>query len=172
MIRRMLVLGATVFAAFAATAMLATSAGAQYVPGQPGIVVDPSCSAVGGSITVLGSGAPASATITITVNGLTLGTVTSNPDGDFQTAALVLPTSLTSGEYTLHATSGTVYDVTTTLDVAIGPCAVAASNVAQGSSGTLPVTGTNSGDWVKAGLTLVAIGGLLVLATRRRRAAV
>ena len=172
MIRRMLVLGAMVFAALAATAMLATSAGAQYVPGQPGIVVDPSCSAVGGTITVLGSGAPANATVTITVGTNTLGTVTANPDGDFQTASLALPTSLTSGQYILHATSGTVYDVTTNLDVAIGPCAVAATNVTQAQSGTLPVTGTNSGEWVKAGLTLVAIGGLLVLATRRRRAVI
>jgi LPXTG-motif cell wall-anchored protein len=160
-----------VFAALAATAMLATSAGAQYVPGTPGIVVDPSCSAVGGNITVLGSGAPANATITITVQGITLGTVTASGDGNFQTGALPLPSSLTSGQYTVHATSGTVYDTTTTLDVATGPCAVAAANVSQGS-GTLPVTGTNSGEWVKAGLSLVAIGGLLVLATRRRRALV
>ncbi len=170
MIRRMLVLGAMVFAALAATAMLATSAGAQYVPGTPGIVVDPSCSAVGGNITVEGSGVPASSTVTITVNGITLGTATSNPDGDFLTAALALPSSLTSGQYTLHATTGTV-DLTTNLDIAIGPCAVSAVTVAQGT-GTLPVTGTNSGEWVKAGLSLVAIGGLLVLATRRRRALV
>ncbi len=170
MIRRMLVLGAMVFAALAATAMLATSAGAQYVPGQPGIIVTPSCSAVGGNITVEGSGVPASSVVTISVNGITLGTVTANPDGDFLTSALALPTSLTSGQYTLHATTGAI-DLTATLDVATGPCAVAAATAAQGG-GTLPVTGTNSGEWVKAGLSLVAIGGLLVLATRRRRALV
>lgn len=170
MIRRMLVLGAMVFAALAATAMLATSAGVQYVPGQPGIIVDPGCSPVGGNITVEGSGVPANSVVTITVNGTTLGTATANGDGDFLTASLPLPATLTSGQYTLHATTGSV-DLTATLDVATGPCAVSAATVAQ-SPGTLPVTGTNSGEWVKAGLSLVAIGGLLVLATRRRRAVV
>ena len=80
----------------------------------------------------MGSGAPANATVTITVNGITLGTVTANPDGDFQSGALALPSSLTSGQYTVHATTGTVYDLTTTLSVATGPCAVAAANVSPG----------------------------------------
>jgi len=172
-IRRMLVLSAMVFAALAATAMMATSAGAQYVPGQPGIIVDPSCSAVGGTISVEGSGVPDSATVTIQVNGVTLGTTTSNNEGDFLITGLSLPSSFPSGQYTLHAISGSV-DLTATLDIAVGPCAVAGNNVTAttAATGALPVTGTNSGDWVKAGLSLVAIGGLLVLATRRRRSLV
>jgi len=171
-IRRMLVLSAMVCAFLAATTMLATSAGAQYVPGQPGIIVDPSCSPLGGQITVEGSGVTPNSTVTIQINGVTLGTATSNPDGDFLTGKLTLPPSITSGQYTLHALSGSL-DLTAVLSVASGPCAVAANNVtATTVASTLPVTGTNSGEWVKAGLSLVAIGGLLVLATRRRRALV
>jgi LPXTG-motif cell wall-anchored protein len=170
-IRRMLVLSAMVLATLTATAMLATSAGAQYVPGTPGIIVNPSCSAVGGTITVEGSGFPDSATVTIQVNGATLGTTTSNDEGDFLTSALALPAGLTSGTYTLHAVSGST-DLTSVLNIAVGPCAVAAANVTNSTAATLPVTGTNSGDWVKAGLSLLAIGGLLVLATRRRRSLV
>ncbi len=123
----------------------------------------------GGTITVEGSGVPANSMVSIVINGTTIGTATSNPDGDFLTGKLTLPSSFGSGDYTVHAVSGTTFDVTAVLGIATGPCAVAAQNVTQTST-TLPVTGTNSGEWVKAGLSLVAIGGLLVLATRRRRA--
>jgi len=171
-IRRVLVLSAMVCAVLAATTVLATSAGAQYVPGQPGIIVDPTCSPLGGQITVEGSGVPAGSTVTIQINGITLGTTTANPDGDFLSDKLTLPTSITSGQYTLHALAGSL-DLTAVLSVATGPCAVAANNVtATTVASSLPVTGTNSGEWVKAGLSLLAIGGLLVLATRRRRALV
>jgi LPXTG-motif cell wall-anchored protein len=167
----MLVLGAVVLAAFGGIVAMAASAEAQYVPGTPGIIVDPTCSAVGGQITVEGSGVADSSTVTIQINGQTIGTATANDEGDFLTDKITLPSTLTSGDYTVHALQGSL-DLTATLGIATGPCAVAAANVTQSTSSTLPVTGTNSGDWVKAGLSLLAVGGLLVLATRRRRAVV
>jgi LPXTG-motif cell wall-anchored protein len=164
-IRRMFVLSAMVLTALAATAMLATSAGAQYVPGQPGIIVVPGTTTVGGTFTVEGSGCPADVTVTIQINGITIGTVTSNGDGDFLTGNLTLPPSITPGQYTVHALCGSL-DLTAVLSVsALAPVTTAAA-------ATLPVTGTDSGGWIKVGLSLVAIGGLLVLATRRRRALV
>lgn len=171
MIRRMLVLGAMVVAVFGATVSMAASAGAQYVPGEPGIIVDPSCSPVGGNISVEGSGVADSSTVTIQINGQTIGTTTANNEGDFLTGQITLPTTFTSGEYQIHAIQGSL-DLTAVLSIATGPCAVAATNVTQTTSSTLPVTGTNSGEWVKIGLALVAVGGLLVLATRRRHAVV
>jgi LPXTG-motif cell wall-anchored protein len=165
-IRRMLVLGAMVLAALATTAMLATSAGAQYVPGTPGIIVNPVTVAVGGTFTVEGSGCPANVTVTIQINGTTVGTVTSNGEGDFITGNITLPPSITAGQYTVHALCGDL-DLTAVLSVsALAPVTTVAPAT------TLPVTGTNSGDWVKVGLSLLAVGGLLVLATRRRRSLV
>ena len=68
---------------------------------QPGIIVDPSCSPVGGSITVEGSGVPGQLTVTIQINGaIAVGTATSNPDGDFLTDKITLPPSITPGQYT------------------------------------------------------------------------
>ncbi len=113
-------------------------------------------------MTVQGTGCPANVTVTIKIGDVVIGTVTSDANGDFTDPNIVLPPSITPGTYTVHALCGDL-DLTAVLSVN----ALATTTVAPG---TLPRTGTDSGVWVKIGLSLVAIGGLLVLATRRRRA--
>ena len=167
MIRRILVLGALLVTTMAALAVTATAVSAQYVPGQPGIIVDPNSTTVGGTVTVEGSGCPADGTVTIKIGTVEVGTVTSDEEGNFILKDIVLPPSITPGQYTVHALCGDL-DLTAVLSVsALPPSTTTATTVA-----TLPKTGTDSGSWVKVGLGLVAVGGLLVLATRRRRSMV
>jgi LPXTG-motif cell wall-anchored protein len=163
-IRRLLMVSALLVTAMASLTMAATTASAQYHPGTPGIIVDPGTTTVGGKVTVQGSGCPANVTVTIKIGDVVVGTVISNGDGDFIDPNIVLPPSITPGTYTVHALCGDL-DLTTVLSVsALAPTTTAAT------TGTLPRTGTDSGLWVKVGLSLVVVGGLLVLATRRRRA--
>jgi LPXTG-motif cell wall-anchored protein len=161
-----LVLGALLVTTMATLAIGATAASAQYVPGTPGIIVNPGSTTVGGKVTVQGSGCPANVTVTIKIGDVTVGTVTSDGEGNFILKDIVLPPSITPGQYTVHALCGDL-DLTAVLSVsALAP----STTVATG--GTLPKTGTDSGMWVKVGFSLVAVGGLLVLATRRRRSLV
>ena len=164
MIRRILVLGALVVTAMATLAVAATTASAQYVPGTPGIIVDPSSTTVGGTVSVEGSGCPARVTVTIKIGDVTVGTVTSDEEGNFILKDIVLPPSIKPGQYTVHALCGDL-DLTAVLSVSALPPSTTIE-----VAPTLPKTGTDSGMWVKVGLSLIAVGGLLVLATRRRRA--
>ena len=165
MIRRTLMLGALLVTAMATLALAATTASAQYVPGTPGIIVDPGSTTVGGTVTVEGSGCPPGVTVTIKIGNVVVGTVVSNGEGDFIDKNIKLPPSITPGQYTVHALCGDL-DLTAVLSVSALP----PSTTVQVAP--LPKTGTDSGTWVKIGFSLVAVGGLLVLATRRRRALV
>jgi LPXTG-motif cell wall-anchored protein len=164
-IRRLLVLGALLATVVATIAVPATVASAQYQPNPPGVVVDPGTVTVGGKVTVTGTGCPANVTVTIKIGDVVVGTVTSDSSGGF-TDNITLPPGIAPGTYTVHALCGDL-DLTAVLAVTAVPVSVTTVTVA-----TLPRTGTDSGVWVKIGLSLVAIGGLLVLATRRRRALV
>jgi LPXTG-motif cell wall-anchored protein len=160
LIRRMLMLSGLFVVLFA------TAAHAQYVPGEPGIIVDPGTVEVGGSIEVQGTGCPRDATVTIYVGDVLVATTTASDDGtgSFDVKDIVLPDSIGPGNYTVHAFCGEL-DLTAVLSVTAVATTTPPSTV-------LPVTGSDSGIYIKAGLGLVAVGGLLVLGTRRRRATV
>jgi LPXTG-motif cell wall-anchored protein len=136
------------------------------VPGEPGIIVNPGTVEVGGTIEVQGSGCPRDTTVTIYVGDVLVATTSTAPDdgtGSFDVKDIVLPDSLGPGEYTVHAKCGTL-DLTSVLNIsAVAPTTVPAT-------GTLPTTGSNTpGLLVPVGVGLVAVGGMVVLATRRRR---
>jgi len=164
-IRRMLVLSAILVVALAGTAH------AQYVPGEPGIVVNPGSVEVGGTIEVTGSGCPRDTLVTIYVGDTPVATTTTSPDdgtGSFDVTGIVLPAGIGPGEYTVHAKCGEL-DLTSVLSIS----AVATTTTATAATGTLPTTGSSlPGLLVPVGVGLVAAGGLAVLATRRRRHAI
>jgi LPXTG-motif cell wall-anchored protein len=162
-IRRILVLSAVLVVAMAGTAH------AQYVPGEPGIIVDPGTVQVGGTIEVQGSGCPRDTEVRIFVGDVLVATTHTAADdgtGSFDVKNIVLPADLGPGEFTVHALCGDL-DLTTVLSISAVPVTAAPA-----ATTTLPVTGSDSGMLVKAGFALVAAGGLVVLATRRRRATV
>jgi hypothetical protein len=160
LIRRMLMLSGLFVVLFA------TAAHAQYVPGEPGIIVDPGTVQVGGTIEVQGNGCPRNSAVTIYVGDVLVATTVASDDGtgSFDVKNIVLPTSLGPGTYTVHAYCGDL-DLTTVLSIT----AVATTTPPESQ---LPVTGGDYGIYVKSGLALVALGGLFVLTSRRRRATV
>ena len=163
MIRRILVLSAFLLVAMTGTAY------AQYVPGQPGVIVDPGTVQVAGTIEVQGSGCPRDSTVSIYVGDVLVATTTTaagDGTGSFDVKGIVLPASLGPGDYVVHAKCGTL-DLTSVLSIsAVAPTTAVAT-------GTLPTTGSDTpGLLVPIGVGLVTVGGLVVLATRRRRLSV
>ena len=137
-------------------------AGAQYQPGQPGLVLIPSTVIVSGSVTATGFGCRPGQTVVLTIDGTTVATTIARDDstGSFE-ATFTAPA--TPGIYTVVATCGLTI-VSSVLTV-IAPT----TTVAQ----TLPQTGSGDGtlSLARYGLVLVVAGGLVVLAMRRRRGA-
>jgi LPXTG-motif cell wall-anchored protein len=135
--------------------LFASSASAQYEdPGS--IIVDDPNPDVGDSITVTGSacGEPdVDVTVSITQNGQTIviGTATTGPDGSY-TLSGAIPASFTNGTAVITDSCGG------RLTITIGSVA--------GTS--LPRTGSESGALARVAVGLVAAGGLLLLATRKR----
>lgn len=136
-------------------------AGAQYQPGQPGLVLIPSTVTIGGSVTATGFGCRPGQTVVLTIDGTTVATTVAKDDstGSFE-ATFTAPG--TPGNYTVVATCGLTI-VSSILTVIANPTTTVAS--------TLPRTGSDDSTLAlaRAGLVLVVVGGLVVLAVRRRR---
>ena len=157
MIRRVLAIAAMLLL------VPATAAYAQYNPGQPGFIITPSTTTAGSQVSFVGEGCPPGSTVTFTSNGATLGSGPVGSDGKFSVPGTV-PSSFGPGQYTVTATCGNVV-MTNILTVV-----ASTSGVIPGTSGSLSRTGSDSMLLVRVGLGLLAAGGLVVLATRRRRA--
>jgi LPXTG-motif cell wall-anchored protein len=153
------------------SAVLTSSAGAQTTTCTASTAYNPSATftatpatAVPGTTVVLsGTGWPASSTISIAVGSTTAATTTTNASGAFS-FNFTIPAGAT-GTITATATCGALVLGTT---ITIGPVVTLAPTTVP--TGTLPTTGSNStGLLVPVSLSLVALGGLLVLAARKRR---
>ena len=160
MIRRVLAIAAMLLL------VPATAAYAQYNPGQPGFIITPSTTTAGSQVSFVGEGCPAGSTVTFTSNGVTLASGPVGSDGKFAVPGTV-PASFGPGQYTVTATCGDVL-MTNILTVVAATSGVIPGT--SGTSGSLPRTGSDSMLLVRIGLGLLAAGGLVVLATRRRRA--
>lgn len=155
-----------VLAVLATTLVLLTAAPAQAqdYPGGPTLTVDRPSVVCGDTVVITGKDFLPNSEVTLTVGGQVIGTVMTDDQGNFSFPWTV-PCSL-SGSVTVTAEDGV-----NTLSVSItvgapGPAPTAAPT--PGTSGTLPRTGSDSDLLVRGGLLLVAVGGLLVLATRKR----
>jgi LPXTG-motif cell wall-anchored protein len=160
LIRRGLVLLAVVLCAFS----FAPAAHAQYQPGTPGIVLTPSTTTPFEPVTAIGFGCPKGSTVVITIDGERVGQTTTKDDerGSFETK---FPAPGTPGTYTVTATCGStlVSSILTVIATPTTPTTVI-------TTVELPITGSDSTMFlVRAGLLLIAVGGLTVLAVRRRR---
>src|SRR3954451_3886628 len=98
---------------------LTGTAHAAYTPGEPGIIVNPGSTEVGGTIEVTGSGCPRDSEVKIYVGDTLVATTHTAPDdgtGAFDVTGIVLPPSLGPGEYTVHALCGEL-DLTSVLSI-------------------------------------------------------
>jgi hypothetical protein len=125
----------------------------------PTVTLSASTVAIGGQLTVTGSGFPANVSETIVLHSTpaTLGTVTTSSTGTFSLTATV-PGSVGSGSHTVVTSGSSPVTVTVPL------------TVTGGSGTTLAATGTNDGWmlWLAGALLLVGALGVGV-ATRTRR---
>jgi LPXTG-motif cell wall-anchored protein len=122
----------------------------------------------GGQLSVTAKGFPAGALVTFTLHSdpVVLGSATADGNGD-ATLTFTLPADTTPGMHTITA-----------VGVPPGQCdpevsselMVLAQNVTNttAATGSLPRTGTNSFELLQIALVLIAIGGLITLATRKR----
>jgi LPXTG-motif cell wall-anchored protein len=175
MIRRILVLATLVvgFLAMSGTA----PASAQY-EGPCGILIDPAVVAPGGTVNISGQGAPPGAVLEAYIGDVFLGstTATDDDDGVFFFGNLTIPNSLAPGDYTITVSiqGGAPFDedcqfadvLTNVLTIQAPPRPPSGN---QGGGGALPATGSDPMPTVQFAAMLLAVGGLLVLSTRKRR---
>ena len=154
MIRKMLL------AALVLVGLFAAPAAAQY----PGFQVNPGTSRPGGPANFNGKGCQPGETVTIRFDGTVGATVTAKPNGSFN-GQFRVPTTATPGTHTVTATCGNL--------VQSAPLDVRGSEVTRPNtgSGSLPRTGTDVDMLGLVGAGLLAAGGSVMLATRKRRAA-
>ncbi|MEJ5255106.1 MAG: carboxypeptidase-like regulatory domain-containing protein [Acidimicrobiales bacterium] len=150
----------------AGLALLVVAPAAQAQPGYEGgttlTVSDPS-PGCGSSVTLTGTGFKPNAEVTLTEQGGgVVGTATTDASGSFS-FVWVIPQPCTAGTVVITASDGT-----TVMGVSI---TIGAGSGGTSAPATLPRTGSDSANLLRAGVLLIAAGGLLVLATRKRAAA-
>lgn len=150
----------------AAGAQSVCEANAQY-QGSATFVANVTTVAPGGTVVFSGTGWPGSSTVAININGALVGEAPTTPTGTF-TFNYVVPASTPTS--TLNATAGCG---TFVLSQAVGVVAANTSTSAvpvatTAATGSLPVTGTQALWGAQIAIALVAVGGLLVLVSRRR----
>ena len=131
------------------------------------IVVAPTQVAPGHSVNIVAKGFNAGAVVTFTVdNTLVIGTDTANPGGVAHIQWDV-PADFAAGPHTITASGdGCTDPVQVSGEVTV----VLAATQTNDTGGTLPKTGGDYTNLLRIGILLVAAGGLVVLATRKRSA--
>jgi LPXTG-motif cell wall-anchored protein len=142
----------------------AAPASAQYIPGQPGCVIDPdqiiADTETPGTIQCINCVPEAQANAYAIVDGeeVLIGSATVADDEDGPVTIQVIYPALPEGDYLIVVRCG--IELSNVLTV-IGTGGQV--------SGPLPVTGSDSSLLVQIALILIVIGGLLALAARKRR---
>jgi hypothetical protein len=139
---------------------------AGYTP-PAGITIDKPVVDPGETVTVSGEGCASGVGVTILLGDSEVATATTGTDGSFS-ASFEVPPATAAGTYSVDAVDCTVEVLSTTLTVR----AVATTATTAASAGTtLPVTGSGTTETLlRIGVVLLACGGLLVFAARRRTA--
>lgn len=167
MIRRVLAVAgvmACLAVGFVATANVAS---AQYEPGQCGFIVTPSSVVAGETVSITGQGFPSGSVVTFSLGGIVIAQATASTDGTgVVSTSATIPSNIDTGSYTITADcAGTV----ATQSINISAASSSSGNTNSGStSGSLASTGLDPMPIVKIGLLLLACGGLVVLASKRR----
>ena len=158
MIRRVLAVSALLLC-LGAPVIVASPAMAQY-GGTCGFVLTPTTVTPGGTVQVVGQNANPNEVLVFTIGDpITIGTTTADSNGNF-TATLTIPADLAPGTYSVDVNCGN--------SVSSQTLNVSAAN-AENAAGNLPTTGSNTLLYLRWALALIALGGLIVLATRRQR---
>ncbi|MBI2705697.1 MAG: hypothetical protein HYX32_10475 [Actinobacteria bacterium] len=162
-IRKAAVVVVSLFTLLGLGLVLAPAASAQYNPNPCGFIITPTTVAPGQTINIVGQNFPPNQPVTFTLAQFTIATATADANGNVN-AIGTIPAELPDGTYTI---SVDCLGVSSTQSVNVSS-ASAAQNPGGSTAGSLAVTGADVLPFVKAALVLLALGGLLVIATRRR----
>lgn len=157
-------------AALVALLTMAGSASAQQYPPQEGtLAANRTQAAPGEPITISGTGCP-NTRVTVSFDNQVVGTTQGNAAGNFSFTFNV-PSNASPGRHTITATcvlgNGQTRRMTTQITVV-----AAAAAARPPRAGTLPRTGESPIPMALGGASLVALGAMAVIATRRRRSPV
>ena len=156
------------------TAVLALSVGtasAQYnVPAT--VTASTSTPTAGGSITVTAKGFVGTVQFSVESTPQALGSAVANSSG-VATLTTTLPANLSAGAHTIRAVgvdpSGAPLNVTTSITVVAEAGATTTTTTTAAASPTgLAATGSSSAGLVRIGVVIAVLGGLLLLAGKRR----
>ena len=158
-----------VFAAMLLLGVLsaATPAVAQTYPPAPApLTLSSSTLLPGQTVTLSGGGADPGATVTITFasDPVVVATVVADGNGDF-TATFSVPEDATEGTHTISAISNGVVLATATVRI------LASTEENEETEGELAFTGSHTLQWLGVAAGLIALGAVLLVTIRRRRAA-
>jgi len=153
------------------------TASAQTYPSVPTLTVDQPIVDPCTTVILTGTGYLPNAPVTITVNGQVVGTVTTDGSGNF-TFPYPVPCSAAAGQLQFTA-ADRINSLNTTVTVrarSISSVSNGANSATQSASaastgsgsGSLPVSGSNTDNFVRIAVLLIALGGILLLALRRR----
>lgn len=146
-------------------------AGAQYQT-SCGFILDPPAIPTGGTVTILGSQFEPGSTVTFYISDpstgarVVLGTAVADADADGNlSATFPLPAGFSEdGEYLIEAQCPDGAIASNVLIVGAGSTGVTTAT----TTSSLPATGSNSLSLARISLALLAVGGLLLLISRRR----
>jgi hypothetical protein len=154
-----------------------TAAYAVYDPSAVGITTTSGCSAPGGFLTVDGINFEPSESITLTLRGTqaTLGTPTassaSSPSpGTFSTKVTIPSDTKQGASYTIVAT-GVSGDSASTVITIARTCAAGSGLAFTGEADSGLASGADIAALSSVGAVALALGGMLILTSRRRRTA-
>jgi|1185.fasta_scaffold582963_1 PGF-CTERM protein len=153
-------------AALAISAVLSLFSGPAFAQTEYGgtgesLTVSDSRVVPGQTLTITGDGAQPGATVSIILGGDVVATTTAADDGTF-TATFSIPGGIAPGTYTITAVSNGV--VLASVSVVVP----GSSGSGSGETSSLPFTGSSTLPGIGIGVTLIALGGAVLLASRRR----
>ena len=154
MIRKFVVMVGALMTVGAVLALGAPSAQAQYNPDDPGAAVSDATVARGDSVTVYATGCPAGVPVSFYLDGAPVASATTQVDG---VASATFVVDVPAGR---HSVTNSCNNVSLTLVVAEGAAADGPPLSRTGSDTTLLL--------VRISAMALTIGGLLLLASRRR----
>jgi LPXTG-motif cell wall-anchored protein len=174
--RRLLIGPLMLAGAMAASPVLAGPASASaripaYGPGACSVSVSISPKPpiqAGSTVTISLSGTCGSRSFTVTLHpdGTVLGTITTGASGS-GSGAVTIPASVSSGSHTIVVSDAVGNSGAIAITVLSGTPAASGT----GGHGSLPLTGTDATALGAVGAGAIGLGGLIVLGSRRRRAA-
>jgi LPXTG-motif cell wall-anchored protein len=150
--------------------VLAAPAGAQTYPGDANLTCNPPTAEVGETITMVATGYQPGSEVTFTINDVFVGTAIADADG-VATLVTVVPEGTPIGTVPCGSggidIEGNTLVLSSTLQIIAGSAVITPVTPVTPAA-PLPVTGSDSKPLVQVAVAIVALGGLMLLVSRKK----